>query len=117
MNNEQASLFDQTKSDIELRFKQFHADNPHIYKLIKRFTFELIDHGHKNGGISMVVERVRWETSITTHDPPEGFKLSNDYRAHYARMLMRDYPQYRGFFRTRCIEGESETERLLKYST
>ena len=104
------------QSNAELKFMRFHNANPAVYELVKRFTLQLIHNHHKNGSISMVIERVRWETKLKTSDPPQDFKLSNEYRAHYARMFMRDFPQYRGFFHTCQIAGERESDRQRLYS-
>lgn len=105
------------QSNIELRFMRFHNANPAIYELVKRFTLELIHNRHKNGSISMVIERVRWETKVKTSDPPQEFKVSNEYRAHYARLFMRDFPQYKGFFRTRQMAGEVESDRRKRFES
>ncbi len=91
------TLFDDS---IETRFLAFHEANPKVWELLVRFTFELVDHGYKHAGISLIWERMRWEMSLQTTDP-EGFKLNNDFRSRYARRLMKHYPEWEGFFRTR----------------
>lgn len=82
------------------KFNQYHRDNPQVYELFKRFTFMAIRRGHNRLSAWMIANRIRWETSIETFSVDE-YKISNDYIALYARMFMRDHPQYDGFFKTK----------------
>jgi hypothetical protein len=82
------------------KFNQYHRDNPQVYELFKRFTFMAIKRGHNRLSAWMIANRIRWETSIETFSVDE-YKISNDYIALYARMFMRDHPQYDGFFKTK----------------
>jgi len=82
------------------KFNQYHRDNPQVYELFKRFTFMAIKRGHNRLSAWMIVNRIRWETSIETFSVDE-YKISNDYIALYARMFMRDHPEYDGFFKTK----------------
>lgn len=81
---------------------QWHKANPHVYELFKRFTMQAIDRGHRNLSAWLIVNRVRWETSIETKG--DDFKINNDYIAFYARLFMHDFPQYKGFFRVRSLK-------------
>lgn len=82
------------------KFNQYHRDNPQVYELFKRFTFMAIKRGHNRLSAWMIANRIRWETSIETFSVDE-YKISNDYIALYARMFMRDHPEYNGFFKTK----------------
>lgn len=82
-----------------IKFEKFHEENPMVYELLKRFTFQVIERGHKHYGIAAIFERIRWHTEIETTDPV--FKLNNNLKAFYARMFHRDHPKHDGFFRTR----------------
>lgn len=82
------------------KFNQYHKDNPQVYELFKRFTFMAIKRGHNRLSAWMIANRIRWETSIETFSVDE-YKISNDYIALYARMFMRDHPEYDGFFKTK----------------
>ena len=82
------------------KFNQYHTDNPQVYELFKRFTFMAIKRGHNRLSAWMIANRIRWETSIETFSVDE-YKISNDYIALYARMFMRDHPEYDGFFKTK----------------
>ena len=86
------------------RWLDWHAANPHVYELFKHFTFEAIGKGHKRLSAWLVVNRIRWETTVETSG--DDFKLSNDFIAYYARLFMDDFPEHRGFFRTKPLKEE-----------
>ena len=87
-------------SDLKQKFDEWNKENPEVYALFKRFSFEAISKGHKRLSAWMIANRIRWETSIETFSVDE-YKISNDYIALYARMFMRDHPEYDGFFKTK----------------
>ena len=82
----------------------FHRQNPDVYDLFCKFTFEAINAGFKNFGAQSVIERLRWETAIVKGN--DGFKINNNHAPYYARLFMMDYPQYNGFFRIKKLKGE-----------
>ena len=85
------------------RFDTFHADNPQVYEMFKKFTFMAIHKGHNRLSAWMIANRIRWETQIeviTTDD----YKISNDYIALYSRKFMEDFPEHEGFFRTKAMK-------------
>jgi hypothetical protein len=86
-------------SRLEANFWHFHAENPHVYRLFDRFTSYAIERGRARFSVSIIFERIRWETHIETGDPD--FKLNNNHRAYYARLWMRDHPEHAGFFEVR----------------
>lgn len=86
----------ETMTTLEKRFRVWHKDNPEVYDLFKRFTFEAINKGHDRLSAWLIVNRIRWETSVTTTG--NEFKISNDFIAYYARMFIKEYPRYTGFF-------------------
>ena len=75
-----------------------------MYELFKRFTMQAISRGHRNLSAWLIVNRIRWETSIETTG--DDFKISNDFIAYYSRLFMHDHPQYKGFFRTKTLKSE-----------
>ncbi len=84
---------------------KFHKDNPHVYDLFARYTHEAIDSGVKKCSPWLIVNRIRWETAITTTDTD--FKRSNDYIAFYSRLFLRWNPRQAGFFKTKQMKGET----------
>ena len=95
------------------RWWAWHLENPHVYRLFKRFTFQaLMKRRHKHLGAWLVVNRIRWETSIETTG--EDFKISNDFVACYSRMYHYLYPAYDGLFRIKEAKRLVDFELFLK---
>ena len=88
-------------NDNHAKWKKFHEDNPHVYELIKMYTHQAIEAGHKHYGIQTIAERVRWHTMVETKGEP--LKLNNNHTAYYARLFMDEHPEHKGFFRTRKL--------------
>lgn len=89
------------------KFVAYDEDNPHVYEWFTRFTNTAIGRGHTRLSAWLIMNRVRWETTIETVSA-EGFKISNHHFAYYARMFMYENPQYKGFFRTKTMRNEQE---------
>jgi hypothetical protein len=85
--------------NLREQFNEWDNKNPEVYKLFKRFTFDVINAGHNNYSSRAVVERIRWETSVVTKG--DIFKVNNNYTPFYAEKFMSDYPKFKNFFRMR----------------
>lgn len=84
------------------KFMRFHQANPHVYQIFKNTMIEAKEKGFNNIGIGFLAEVIRWNTNIKTFG--DLYKIGNTYRAYYARLLMHDNPDYKGFFRTRRVK-------------
>ncbi len=87
-----------TLGRIEEQFEVFHENNPHVYEALVREGRSLLARGHRKLGISMLYERLRWQVYMETHDDEHDFKLPNNYRSYYARLIMRQEPDFEGVF-------------------
>ncbi len=92
-------------------FEAFHAENPDVYQLFERFTFEAIQAGRKRFSARTVLHRIRWYTSVETRDP-QGFKINDHWSPFYARMFHERYPAYAGFFELRESVADEARFRL-----
>jgi hypothetical protein len=90
------------KKSIRERFTAFHNGNPQVYKGIVEIARQMKGRGVQKMGIALIFERLRWLHFIEVHST-EGFKLSNDFRAEYARLIMRREPDLADFFETRAL--------------
>ena len=83
------------EAGIYSRFLKFHEANPHVYSnlvsLTRAFRRKAQNHNRKMG-IAMLFEVLRWNYFIEVDQGEEEFKLSNDFRAPYARKIMADEP-------------------------
>ena len=112
--NAQPTLFEAMqapRNQREARFLAFHQANPVVYQLWDRFTREAIAKGHKRVGSQMIMERIRWETTINIIDArPDGeaLKINDHHKPYYARLWMKNNPAHHGLFNTRSVEGDNE---------
>jgi hypothetical protein len=93
---------DALDSSLLIKWQRWHKENPEFYELFSRFTKEAISNGHTKLSAWLIINRIRWETSIVTKG--DDYKISNDFIALYSRLFMPDNPQYAGFFRTRPMK-------------
>lgn len=77
---------------------KYHTENPHVYEAFKQIALKAINKGYKNYSVNGIAEILRWETKVAGNDE---FKINNNYRAFYARLFAKDFPQHKDFFRTR----------------
>jgi len=84
-------LPEEKETSIYARFKRFHAANPHVYenlvKLARDFRSKGSNHNRKLG-IGMLYEVLRWNYYLNVDMGDEEFRLSNDFRAPFARLIM-----------------------------
>jgi|10_taG_2_1085330.scaffolds.fasta_scaffold121132_1 hypothetical protein len=84
---------------IDDQFESFHAANPHVYEAIRLLALRTKRAGRSQYGMAGLFEVLRWTHTIETHG--DDFKLNNNYRALYARLLMKNEPELDGFFKLR----------------
>ena len=89
---------------MRVAFEKFHEENPKVYRLFKRFAFAAINTGHEHLSSEMVINRIRWETSVETRD--EEYKINNNHKPFYARLFETDFPHHEGFFRKRTSAAD-----------
>lgn len=85
------------RPSLDVRFAAYHAENPQVYVELARLARKGVRAGATKLGIAQLFEVLRWERMLTTNDP-EGFKLNNNYKPGYARMLMEREPDLEGVF-------------------
>lgn len=93
----------EVETRLEAEFQAFHAANPHVYDKLVKMTRQAQARGHRQIGISMLFEVLRWESLITTTDTD--YKLNNNYRSRYARLIMKLNPDLDGIFELREIKS------------
>ena len=95
--------FDEERS-IQARFEAFHHANPQVYELLVRFARDARRTGRQHYGIAAIFERVRWHVYIETRSNDD-FKLNNDFRSRYARLIMEKEPDLIDFFELRELKA------------
>lgn len=90
------------ESKLDAEFRRFHADNPHVYRRLAEMARQARAAGRTRIGIGMLFEALRWEHAISTTG--DDFKLNNNHRSRYARLLMDSEPDLAGLFELRALE-------------
>jgi hypothetical protein len=90
-------------SPMEEKFQEFHADNPHVYTQLRDLALKMRRTGRKRYGIGSLFEVMRWHRALRTTE--DDFKLNNNHRSFYARLLMEQEPELEGFFNLRKRTG------------
>ena len=85
------------------RFEQFHEANPHVYENLEELAFKLVNRGVKRFGISLLYENLRWHFLMTTTG--DEFRLNNNFRSHYARLLIENHPEWESLLEIRELRS------------
>lgn len=91
---------------IERAFLEFHKENPEVYVQLVRLARQWVSAGKARLGIATLFEKLRWELHVSGLSDKEGYKLNNNYRALYARLIMRREEDLDGLFETRSLAAE-----------
>lgn len=90
--------------DIYGSFIKFHTDHPDVYEQIVSLARKIRDRGYERYGIATLFEVVRYHRATSGKDE-DGWKLNNNFRSHYARLIMQQEPDLDGFFETRALRS------------
>ena len=104
-----------SKRSIDERFAEFHAGSPEVYHHLVRLARQAKDKGRTKLGIKMLYEVIRWYQYLETGTKP---KLSNDFHARYARLIMANEVDLYGMFDLRELRehaAKDEDQDLAYY--
>lgn len=90
------------ESRLDKEFKEFHAANPHVYLALVRMARAWKARSFPKVGIGMLWEVLRYHEGLRTKGDPN-FKLNNNHRSRYARLIMGRELDLKGFFETRTL--------------
>jgi hypothetical protein len=95
----------ETKLTMQEQFEQFHTANPWVYDLIVSMARDLHERGRKKIGIAMLIEVMRWQYWRTTNDANSDFKINNNYKSRYARLVIEKNPDLSDMFELRELRS------------
>lgn len=95
-----------SQSRLEVAFQKYDKENPEIYEMFQRFTYQAIQSRRSHIGAKLIMERIRWQTTVVANGR-KTFKINNNYSAYYARKFEFDHPQHEGLFEKRRMKGDS----------
>jgi hypothetical protein len=93
------------RNTIEERFRAFHAANPAVYRCLIKLTQERFLRGSQRHGMKAMWEQLRYRIATGSVRLAEGYNFNNDYTSRYARLLVEQYPAYRGLFELRQLSA------------
>lgn len=83
-------------------FIAYDKQNPDIWDSFVAIALETKNKGFDTYSANGIFEIIRWQTGVTGKGQ---FKVNNNFRPDYARKLEREYPMFKGFFRTRELKA------------
>jgi hypothetical protein len=122
------------KSHLWEKFYRAFLEEPKLWELMQRFSFDAVKAGHQHYSARTIFERIRWHVQVETNDPD--FKINNDWPPYYSRVFMWAFPQHGpscwrgnppqqcpwgvskplvndGFFELRVIDTNFEVEKTI----
>jgi len=101
----QVELFGFGKPTIAEQFRRFHGEHPEVYEELVSLARQA-KKARRQVGIGLIFEVLRWNRIIAgLPDTNEEFKLNNNYRSRYARLIMRRESDLSDFFETRRLRS------------
>ncbi|MGW2881321.1 hypothetical protein ACWDBP_34900 [Streptomyces sp. NPDC001233] len=89
---------------IQERFEAFHRLNPWVLHALESLTSDYLGHGAKRVGIGMLFEVLRWRYVAATAG--DDFRLNNNFRSRYVRLLIERHPQWARVFEVRALRTD-----------
>lgn len=82
------------------QFDKFHTDNPHVYDVLVGLCREWRrKHPDRHVGIDSMFGAARWSVMLETSDAD--YKLRNDFKPFYARLIIHRETDLAGVFELR----------------
>lgn len=95
-------------------WKQFHADNPQVFELFVKFSFEAVAAGRKHFGARIIGERIRWYVNIETRST-DGLKCNDHVWPYYSRLAMAEHPELAGVFECRDAKFDADVREIQQF--
>jgi hypothetical protein len=98
-NAARPEFIDRPLTKTERDFNDFHSQNPHVYTALEDLAVRASNAGVKRLGVGALVETLRYSASLQTQG--DAYKINNNYRALYARLLILKRPELASLLETR----------------
>ncbi|WP_405803433.1 hypothetical protein [Streptomyces sp. NBC_01187] len=90
---------------IQAQFEAFHQLNPWVLRALEDLTADYLKRGARRVGIGMLFEVLRWRYVIAT-EGDDDFRLNNNYRSRYVRLLIERNPEWGPAFEVRVLRTD-----------
>ena len=98
------NLFDGYTETVLAKFKEFHLANPAVYDEFRKLAIAIKNTGRAHYSAEIIINTIRWHRDLQTTG--EVFKLNNDFKPLYARLLAYQFPEFLEFFEFRKIRSQ-----------
>ncbi|WP_406515585.1 hypothetical protein OH809_24975 [Streptomyces sp. NBC_00873] len=88
---------------IQQRLEAFHDLNPWVLRHLEALTTDCVAKGFKRVGIGTLFELLRWRYGEATQG--DVFRLNNNFRSRYVRLLIERNAQWAPLFETRALRA------------
>jgi hypothetical protein len=95
-------IFREIDKDLLKKFKQYHLDNPHVYRKFKEYSSKMRASGVDRYSGWVIINVIRWEHDLATQG--DVFKINNDFIALYVRLLIYHDRTFASFFEMRKMK-------------
>ncbi|GAA2084390.1 hypothetical protein GCM10009759_03380 [Kitasatospora saccharophila] len=90
---------------IQERFEQFHDLNPWVLTDLERLAADCVEARFSKISIGMLFELVRYSYGRATLGGDD-FRLNNDFRSRYARLLIERHPEWALRIEVRALRSD-----------
>ena len=95
------------------RWKDFHSNNPEVFRLFSKFANDAID-ANQRVGARMIGERIRWYSSVETVSD-DGFKVNDHFWPYYARLLAWTDHRFFDYFEFRDERFDATPDAIVDH--
>ena len=89
-------IFSNIQPHIVDKFVAWHIQNPEVWRLFKKYCYELWEAGRRRYGSRSIIERIRWHTAV--HTTGSEFKICDHYNSCYSRLMILHDDRFKDFF-------------------
>lgn len=100
------TIFENIDKDLLAKFKMYHRENPEVWEEFKSMATQMLKVTDRYSHVTMI-EVMRWNSDIKGGDP---FKINNDFKALYARLMIYHYSAFKDFFELRRMKSEDRRD-------
>lgn len=87
------------------KFLTFHNKNAHVLEFLESEARDQYDQGWRRSSVWLILNMKRWGPGSTV-DTDSAYKISNDYFAFYARLLIARNPRYANWIELKAMKGQ-----------
>ena len=100
-------IFQNIDAGLLTKFEKYHKENPEVFIGFTRLAIKMKQTGRSKYSHVSIIEALRWTSDLKGGKP---FKINNDYKALYARLMIHHWPHFKDFFSLRKMKPEDRRD-------